>query len=355
MSFAAACGRGAGSHHRRHRAPACVLPALALLAVLLLPAVGSPHALSPGYLELTELAGAPPDRVWDVLWKVPARGTRRLPLDVALPADCTGTEPARHYVGGGWVERWRVTCETALSGREVRIAGLSVASNDVLARVQRPDGAGQTERLTADRTGFTVTGRPSLTTIAATYTGLGIEHILLGVDHLLFVLGLLWIVRGPWMLVKTITAFTVAHSITLAAATLGWIGVSESPVNAAIALSIVFVAVEAVKLRRGEGGLTARWPWLVAFGFGLLHGLGFASALTALGLPHADVPAALLFFNVGVEVGQLGFVLLALALAWSQRILGARPGPAAQLAGIYAVGAIAGFWLIERVVAMVSA
>jgi hypothetical protein len=325
-----------------------------LLLLLVLPTTAAAHELSPGYLELTELAADPADRVWDILWKVPAKGTRRLPLDVTLPADCTGSEPARRYVGGGYVERWRVSCDEALSGRAVHIAGLELASNDVLVRVQRADGAGQTERLTADRAGFTVTGRPSLPRIAATYTGLGIEHILLGVDHLLFVLGLLWIVRGAWMLVKTITAFTVAHSLSLAAATFGWIGVPEDAVNAAIALSIVFVAVEALKLRRGQGGITARWPWLVAFGFGLLHGLGFASALTALGLPPADVPAALLFFNVGVELGQLAFVLLALALAWSLRTLSARPVPAVQVAGIYAVGAVASFWLIQRMTILIS-
>jgi hypothetical protein len=339
----------------RHRPrPASAPLTLALLAALLLPVITGAHELSPGYLELTPLSADTPDRVWDVLWKVPAKGTRRLALDVALPADCTGTEPARRYVGGGYVERWRTTCEAPLTGRAVRIAGLEVASNDVLVRIQRPDGSGQTERLTADRAAFTVTGRPSLARIAVTYTGLGIEHILLGVDHLLFVLGLLWIVRGPWMLIKTITAFTVAHSITLAAATFRWIGVAEAPVNAAIALSIVFVAVEAIKVRRGEGGLTARWPWVVAFGFGLLHGLGFAAALTALGLPAADVPSALLFFNLGVELGQIAFVLLALALAWSLRTLQARPAPALQVAGIYAVGAVAAFWLIDRTALMLG-
>jgi hydrogenase/urease accessory protein HupE len=197
-------------------------------------------------------------------------------------------------------------------------------------------------------------GSGSLRQTALRYLGLGIEHILLGIDHLLFVLGLLLIVRGAWMLIKTITAFTLAHSITLALATLGLVRVPAPPVDAAIALSIAFLAAEIVHARRGRPGLAARKPWLVAFAFGLLHGLGFAGALTQLGLPPGEVPAALLFFNLGVEIGQLLFVALVLALGWALRQLQVSwPRWAAPLPA-YAIGTLAAFWLIERVSGMLA-
>jgi len=184
--------------------------------------------------------------------------------------------------------------------------------------------------------------------LADIYINLGIDHILLGIDHLMFVLGLIWLVSSVRMLVKTITSFTVAHSISLAAATFGWVGVPERPLNAAIALSIVFVGVEIVKLRRGEVGLTARQPWLVAFAFGLLHGLGFATALTALGLPRSALPPALLFFNVGVEIGQLAFVFVVLALIWAHRRAQAiLPRWGAALPA-YLIGSLATYWFLSR-------
>jgi HupE / UreJ protein len=164
-------------------------------------------------------------------------------------------------------------------------------------------------------------GSGSIGDAARRYLGLGIAHILLGVDHLLFVCGLLLLVRGPWMLIKTITAFTLAHSITLALATLGFVAVPSRPVDAAIALSIMFLGAEILRARQGRPGLAASRPWVVAFAFGLLHGLGFAGALTALGLAPAEIPLALLFFNVGVEIGQLLFVGACLALAWALRQL----------------------------------
>ena len=184
---------------------------------------------------------------------------------------------------------------------------------------------------------------------------LGIEHIALGVDHLLFVLGLLLIVRDRWMLVKTITAFTVSHSIALAAATFSVVSVPAAPLNAAIALSILFLGPEIVRTWRGETSFTLRHPWAVAFAFGILHGFGFASGLTGLGLPRDEIPLALLLFNVGVEIGQLAFVALALALV--QRLAGcsrcAGRQPALRLPG-YVVGTAGAFWTIATVTAMVS-
>ena len=186
--------------------------------------------------------------------------------------------------------------------------------------------------------------------LADTYVNLGIDHILRGIDHLLLVLGLIWLVRRGWMLVHTITAFTMGHSLSLAAATFGWVGVPERPLNAAIALSIVFVGVEIVKLQRGQAGLTARYPWVVAFAFGLLHGVGFATALTTLGIPQATLPIALLFFNVGVEIGQLIFVLVVLLLIWAHRQAEATLPRWGSTLPAYAIGSVAAFWFLSRIV-----
>lgn len=195
-------------------------------------------------------------------------------------------------------------------------------------------------------------GAPTVETwveLARTYVNYGIDHILLGADHLLFVLGLIWIVKGGWKLVKTITAFTIGHSLSLAAAAFGLLGIPERPLNATIALSIVFVAVEIVRLQRGETTFTARHPWTVAFVFGLVHGIGFAGALAGLGIEVRLLPAALLFFNVGVEIGQLAFVLLVLALFWAHRRLQAELPRWGDVIPAYAIGSIAMFWFIGRV------
>ncbi len=196
-------------------------------------------------------------------------------------------------------------------------------------------------------------GSGSWLNAARRYTGLGVEHILLGIDHLLFVLGLLLIVHGSWMLVKTITAFTVAHSITLGMATLGFVNLPLRSVDAAIALSIVFLAVEILHARQGRFGLTYRQPWVLAFGFGLLHGPGFAGALTAIGLPQSEIPVALLFFNVGVEIGQLIFVFAFLLLIWSFHQLEVHWPRPVQLIPVYFVGTAATYWLPQRIGAIV--
>jgi len=195
----------------------------------------------------------------------------------------------------------------------------------------------------------------SFTGAARRYLTLGVEHILFGIDHLLFVLGLLLIVRGPWMLIKTVSAFTLAHSLTLALATLGLVEVPSRPVDAAIALSIVFLAAEILHARQGRIGLACRLPWLIAFVFGLLHGLGFASALGQVGLPAAEIPLALLFFNVGVEIGQLLFVALCLSFAWAFRRLEVVWPKRLEPLPAYAIGTAAAFWLIERTTAIALA
>lgn len=224
-------------------------------------------------------------------------------------------------------------------------------------QIFRLDAKTQSYTLTAANPAVTLTrsGRLPWTQVMASYVPLGFEHIMLGIDHLLFVLGLMLLVNNTWMLIKTITSFTVAHSITLAAATLGWVGVPERPVNAAIALSIVFVAVEVLKHRRGEPCLSARFPWAIAFGFGLLHGFGFAGALTGIGLPPENLPAALLFFNIGVELGQVSFVLVVLALLWCHRVLHAQLPRWSEGVAVYGMGAMASFWFLSRFTTIVTA
>jgi hydrogenase/urease accessory protein HupE len=231
----------------------------------------------------------------------------------------------------------------------VRIEGKAAGVSDIIARVERLDGSSQVERLEVGASEFEVRASAGTGEIAWSYTVLGVEHILSGIDHLLFVFALLLVVRGAKRVIATITAFTIAHSITLVAATLGWVTVPGPPVEAIIALSIVFVAAEVVRGLEGRPGLTARAPWVVAFSFGLLHGFGFAGALAETGLPQTAIPVALLMFNVGVEIGQLMFVATILILAASSRkILTTHPVWSVPLAA-YSIGTMAAFWTIERI------
>jgi hypothetical protein len=306
------------------------------------------HEVRPAYLELREIGAGR----FSVLWKVPARGEMRLSLAVRLPARCTASAPPRRVdVGGAITERWQVECGGALFGESVAVDGLDATLTDVLARVERADGTSQVVRLTPTAPAFVVESAPRPLAVAATYVRLGIEHIWLGIDHLLFVLGLLLLVQGRRRLIGTITAFTVAHSITLAAATLGVVRLSQAPVEAVIALSIVFVAGELAHEREGRPGWTRRWPWLVAFCFGLLHGFGFAGALREVGLPEQAIPLALLCFNLGVEIGQLLFLAAALpVIGWIRGGRFAFPAWAWRVPA-YGIGGIAAYWTIERVVA----
>jgi hydrogenase/urease accessory protein HupE len=252
------------------------------------------------------------------------------------------------------VVRGTLRCEEGLAGKTLRIAGLEATVTDVLVRVQHRDGRVESHLLRPATPSVELGAVTSALGRASSYLGLGVQHILLGVDHLLFVLGLLLIVCGRWALVKTITSFTLAHSITLAIATLGHASAPVAPLNAAIALSILFLGPEIARAARGETSLTMRHPWVVAFAFGLLHGFGFASGLTAMGLPRAEIPLALLLFNVGVEVGQCAFVLLVVLLEQAFSTLEIRwPGWVRALPG-YAVGSLGAFWTIQRTVIMLG-
>ncbi len=310
------------------------------------------HALQPGYLDIRGLGG----ETYAVGWKVPQVAGRPMPIAAVLPEACEPRRPeALAMVDGAFSSRWTSRCAGGLAGASIRIEGLERTSTDVLVRFAPHEGVAQTLRLTPDATSGQFVRDPGFWEVVKSYTLLGIDHILLGIDHILFVLALLLLVSDAWKLVKTVTAFTVAHSLTLSAAALGYVTMPGPPVEAMIALSIVYLARELALGGRGEPSLARRKPWLVAFAFGLLHGLGFASALAETGLPEGEIPAALLAFNVGVEIGQLMFiaaVLVLLALLrqarwWIRAPVGLR-GTFGH-AGVYAIGGIASFWVIERV------
>jgi hydrogenase/urease accessory protein HupE len=311
------------------------------------------HEVRPAYLELRQTG----TETYEVLWKVPGSAENlRLGLYVELPDGSTNiTEPRASMVNNAFTERWTIKRQGGLTGGTIHIAGLSSTMTDVLVRLHRLDGTTLVTRLTPSAPSFVVAAAPQATQVAVTYLKLGVEHILGGIDHLLFVLALLILVKGTRRLIATVTAFTVAHSLTLAGATLGLVHVPGKPVEAAIALSIVFVASEIIHSRQGRVGLTERFPWIVAFTFGLLHGFGFASALSEVGLPQSDIPVALLFFNVGVEVGQLMFIaavfaVIALARQVS-RYLGVSHPTWAWRIPPYAIGGMAMVWVIQRIAA----
>jgi hydrogenase/urease accessory protein HupE len=309
------------------------------------------HEMQPAFLELKQ-TGA---EEWQVLWKTPARADLQSGMIPRLPKEARVTsDPVRMKVGDAATEQFTMVCAGGLDGKEVAVDGAAAAIADVLVRVERLNGASQVFRLTPDQRSHVIEPAPGRWQEVKTYLNMGVGHILMGVDHLLFVLGLLLIVRDRWMLLKTITAFTVAHSITLGVATMGWASAPMLPLNAAIALSILFLGPEIVRVRRGETSLTIRHPWVVAGAFGLLHGFRFASGLTALGLPRAEIPLALLFFNCGVEIGQLFFVALILLLALSFRTLEIRWARWAEALPAYTVGGLGAYWTIQRTVILIA-
>lgn len=319
----------------------------ALCMVIGLASPTAAHESRPAYLDIREFGAGQ----YDVVWKRPMRGEYVIGFSVAWPDDCTPTNQTEAQVPGASVTRMLLDCgRSGLVGQQISILRLPETSAEVLVRVEFLDGSAQTDLLRPTSATMTIDGPKTALAVGVEYAVLGFDHILAGIDHLVFVLGLTLLVGGGWMLVKTITAFTVAHSITLALSTLGLVRVSQAPVEAVIALSIVFLARELLLLNRERPGLTARAPWLVAFVFGLLHGLGFASALREIGLPQGDIPLALLSFNVGVEVGQLAFVAAVLAVLWfGKRTLStALPKWAGQVPA-YAIGSVAALWTLERI------
>ncbi len=322
-------------------APGLIRAVLLLLVAALFPQSLRAHEATLGVIEFREVRPGAFVGAWTM---EPAIGSAR--IDLRMPPHCFLRLPELNCGAKGLVG-------------SIAIANLGAGLSGVMVKIIPVTGETRSYTITAANPVVSIlgAGAPTLDTwieLAKTYINFGIDHILLGADHLLFVLGLIWIVGGGWRLVKTITAFTIGHSASLAAAAFGLIGVPERPLNACIALSIVFVGVEIIKQQRGELGLTARYPWAVAFTFGLVHGIGFAGALAGLGIERRLLPAALLFFNVGVEIGQLAFVLLVLALFWAHRRLSAVLPRWGEAIPAYAIGSVAMFWFIGRLVRVLA-
>ncbi len=315
------------------------------------------HEVRPGYLDMRQ-TGA---ETYQVIWKVPMRGDLRLGLYLVLPDSCETTGPkTRYHAGGASIERQTVTCSGDLTGSTIRVDGLSGTMTDVIVRLERLDGTTQIARLSPSAPTFIVEAVPDRMQVAGTYLRLGIEHILLGIDHLLFVACLLLVAGSGRRLLVTITGFTLAHSVTLALSALELVRLPVPPVEAAIALSIVFLAVEIARGRKAS--LTFRYPIAVSSSFGLLHGFGFAAVLRGIGLPQNEIPTALLCFNIGVELGQVAFVGVLLLLLFAIRAVLMknvnRPihalAPWMRMPVAYVIGSVASYWLITRVGAFVG-
>jgi len=348
-----------------------------VVALLCVWSVSAPaHELRPAFLELRE--DKPGE--FSALWKTPSRGEMRLALSPEFSGRTENLTPVvTRKTDNAAVQTWRFKALDPLRGQTLRIAGLDGTMTDALVRMEFADETTWTQRFTPGQPTASIPVRQSGLTVAGVYLKLGVEHILLGIDHLLFVMALLILTGSGWKLIKTVTAFTVAHSLTLALAALDLVHVPSAPVEAVIALSIVFVAAEILRSRQREEaesvegkpvrlltsavtrrGLTESAPWVVAFVFGLLHGFGFAGALSEIGLPQGQIPVALLFFNVGVELGQLLFITAVLAAIAVGRqavhrlrlsTLNPQLSTALRVVSPYAIGSVAMFWVLQRIAA----
>jgi hydrogenase/urease accessory protein HupE len=326
-----------------------LLPVLFTILAICLPGVSSAHALDPGYLELASLG----QERWRVTWRAPDVSGKPMSIEARLPENCSHEPPpSPSFDGRAWTKAWVATCPGGLEGGVIEILGLDQTRTETLVRYELEPGQTQVHRLTSTETAFTVPKDPGILDILSSYIALGVTHILEGLDHLLFVFALLLLIRDRGRLFWAITAFTVAHSITLAAATLGWLNIPPPPVEAVIALSIVFLAYELSLPPEARDPLAVQFPWMVSFAFGLIHGLGFAGALREIGLPEGDIPLALFAFNIGVELGQILFIVLVLAIGFTiKRIYPALRKSADQLERVtsYGIGSLAAFWVIDRI------
>jgi hydrogenase/urease accessory protein HupE len=307
----------------------------------------SAHDARPAYMQVTEIA---PQR-YEVIWRTPVLSGMRLPVALRFPENTRNvTEPVLRELPDSLVERRIVQAGGGLAGTRIEIVGLQATITDALVRVQMLDGSYSTTLVRPSNPWIDITTSRSSLAVAGAYVVHGIEHILFGYDHLLFVLALILIVRSTRVLLLTVTAFTLAHSITLSLATLGVVHVAGPPVEATIALSILLLACEIIRSEQGQPSLTGKWPWLVAFSFGLLHGFGFASALSEIGLPQGDIPLALFSFNVGVETGQLLFIAAVLGILWCAKWIKFPDFVERHARSIatYAIGIMAAYWFIER-------
>ena len=325
---------------------------LLLFVMFLLGTSVKAHEVRPALIEVKELDAG----VYDVMFKIPALGNQVIKLNPLFPE---GFEPlgpvVSQFVPGAFVQRFTLHSKTGekLFGKEIIFEGLTSLQIDVLVQMQFNDGTSISAIVQPKSPVFKVPERGSSAQVAGSYFNMGVFHILSGIDHLLFVLALLLIVVDYKKLLKTITAFTLAHSVTLALAALGMVNVPQAPTEAIIAMSIVFLCVEIINSKQGKPSITEKYPWIVAMVFGLFHGLGFAGALTEVGLPQHEIPLALFMFNVGVEVGQVMFLAVVLIIKvlisrlkinWPQDIWKLLP---------YAIGSLAAFWVIQRTLSFI--
>ncbi len=308
---------------------------------------GLSHEVRPAYLQIIQID----HQTYEVYWKVPSMGDEVPKIQPVFPPFFSIEDlEAPNQIPGSVIYSYKISSKEDLQGKILRIEGLNKTLIDVLVHIEYLGGQKATFMLQPDKDTGVIPGKTTTLDVIKTYTQLGIEHILFGIDHLLFVLALIIITMGRWKIIKTITAFTIAHSITLSLAALGYVNFPTPPVEAVIALSIVFLAIEIIKMINGEQTLTSKKPWLVAFTFGLLHGFGFAGALSNIGLPQQDIPFALAFFNVGVEIGQIVFVLV--VLVFIKLISFKKDWPIIlKKTPAYIIGSLSSFWLIERLVA----
>jgi len=298
------------------------------------------------YLEIKE---SKPNH-YSLLLKLPAKDGQKLPIDMLIPKECALTLPkTSHLVNNAYLESWQIKCNEGLVDKTLLLKGLKSTGTEALLRVELLSGNSHSILLGPARSSYHIPKDESSWQIVQTYTWLGITHILLGFDHLLFVFALLLLVKNMRRLLWTLTAFTLAHSLTMAISTLDIVHIPQAPVEAVIALSILFLAMEIIHEKQGKAGLTSIYPWLIAFIFGLLHGFGFAGALAEIGLPQQAVTLALIFFNIGVELGQIMFVAtVVLIVVILQRLTYPALLDKLQTSVVYMIGGVSSFWLIER-------
>ncbi|MEH6757079.1 MAG: HupE/UreJ family protein [Parasphingorhabdus sp.] len=331
---------------------ACILAIACFIGVLFGATEAHADELRPAYVELNQISQSE----WALLWKASAQSRLGRFGEIIIPEICRPlNEPERRFSGSAILTRQTLKCTGSIAGQSIGLKGLELSTTDALVRIAPLEEETQTLRLTPDTPVAMIAKKDAIANVAWTYTIIGVEHIMLGFDHLLFVLALVLLLKGGWLIAKTVTAFTVAHSITLIGSTLDYLSLPSQPVEAVIALSIIFLAVEIVKTQRDketeEPRLSERFPWIVAFLFGLLHGFSFAGALAEIGLPQDDIPMALLTFNLGVEIGQLMIVTIALALlALIRRYTQSWLQPA-KTSVSYIIGITATYWFIERMIA----
>ncbi len=319
---------------------------LLLLVVLSLAPVAQAHRFAPSLLKVTETG----QNQFNMVWKTPAQATSNIPLRPTWPDTCAVSNISQPQLEGtGKVSSWQLDCEfgpAGLIGQQLGVSGLGANQASAMLMVSLRDGRNYQEVLNSEQSLFVVPEEPGAGEVMTDYSVLGMEHIWGGIDHLLFVFGLLLLVGGGTRLLWTITAFTLGHSVTLSLVTLGYFDYPVALVEFTIALSIFMLAVELT--RKGRSDFLWRQPWWLAGGFGLLHGMGFAGALAETGLPQDNVPLALLFFNIGIEIGQIVFILVIMGLwllvrkplsPWRDRLW---PIP------VYILGSLSAMWCIER-------